>query len=164
MLHSLKYNSDRSLAEPMGYMMAKTLAPRISSKQRRRYVLVPVPLHTAKEAERGFNQSLLLAEKLGRCLSLPVVQTLVRIHSGKTQASLNKRQRAREIGHIFTGTPDTLALKSRSVLLVDDVVTTGATLMACAEIFIKMGIDDLSAITFAAGFNHKRDDTMAKIK
>lgn len=164
MLHSLKYNRDRALAEPMGYMMAKTLAPRISSGIRRRYVLVPVPLYRDKEAERGFNQSLLLAENLGRCLSLPVRQTLVRLHSGKTQARLNKRQRLREIGQIFAGTPDIITLKSRSVLLVDDVVTTGATLMACAEIFKNIGIEDLSALAFAAGFNHEREVTMAKSK
>ncbi len=95
--------------------------------------LVPVPLHPARRRARGFNQSEVLARLLGRRLGLPVVTgALVRVLDTRSQTSLTAAERVSNLRHAFALRRPT-RIRDRRVLLIDDVMTTGSTLSACAE-------------------------------
>jgi len=153
MIQTLKYNGVQERAVMMGYLMAQTLAARLDCEGKSGYWLVPIPLHSDKEASRGFNQSALLAEQVGRCLGLPVHQLLLRQQVGEVQAGLNKARRLKEIENVFKLKSDQTDFKNRPIILVDDVVTTGATLLTCAKILKKCNCNDVTAVVFAAGGN-----------
>lgn len=110
--------------------------------------LVPVPLHATRERERGFNQADVLASVVGRRLHRPVLRrTLQRIRPTPPQAG-KFRERARNVRGAFTvRTPEPIA--GRSLLLVDDVLTTGATANECAKVLMKAGARAVSVYTLA---------------
>lgn len=114
--------------------------------------IVPVPLHPAKRRERGFNQ----AEWLGACLSkatrIPLKTALLkRTHFTETQTRLTREQRAANVRGAFApGTREKLAGGPRLVV-VDDVLTTGATTSACAAVLKKMGASEVCVWTVARG-------------
>ncbi len=94
--------------------------------------LVPIPLHPQRERERGFNQSELLAREIGAKLSIPVSpHGLRRIRHTMPQVTLGAEERKRNVAGAFRCNSD--ALKGKSILLIDDVCTTGATMDAAAE-------------------------------
>lgn len=94
-------------------------------------VLIPVPLHRCRERERGYNQSELLARELGTLIGLPVAtEVLRRTRDTPPQVSMSgHRERRRNIADAFQCTGE---LSRQRVLLIDDVVTTGSTMAACA--------------------------------
>ena len=102
-------------------------------------MILPVPLHKARQRERGFNQAWLLARHLSRWTQVPLMdRVLVRHRSTTAQAGLSRKQRRRNIQGAFR-VADRAAIRGRAVLLVDDVFTTGATLNECARILRKQG-------------------------
>lgn len=114
-------------------------------------VLVPVPLHSSRLRARRFNQSMLLAQVLGRRLGLPVATGLVKRHR-KTmqQVGLSGDRRARNVQGAFSLAPQALArLGGRRVVLIDDVYTTGATVKAVARTLKRGGAADVDVLTFA---------------
>jgi ComF family protein len=127
-IHELKYQNLRALAAPL----AKLLYDYLLSNPVPGEVLVPVPLHSKRWRERGYNQSSLLARELGRLNGLPVVDgCLIRQQHTPPQArtaSIGERQ-SNVAGAFACGDG---RLKSKRVLLIDDVFTSGATLDACA--------------------------------
>jgi ComF family protein len=109
--------------------------------------LVPVPLHRARFLERGYNQSMMLARGLGDALSAPVDESLlVRPAATRTQTKLSRPDRWKNVQGAFAA-PDPAALFGRSVLLVDDILTTGSTAGAGAQVLAEAGA---SAVYFAA--------------
>jgi ComF family protein len=114
-------------------------------------MLVPVPLHHTRRRERGFNQSALLARELGRRISLPVHFGAVRrIRPTATQTHLTAKGRLSNVQNAFQPTKRN-GLTGRNVLLVDDVMTTGATVNACAKALKKGGAASVHVITVARG-------------
>ncbi|UJW87758.1 ComF family protein [Devosia sp. SL43] len=114
-------------------------------------ILVPVPLHRARQWERRYNQSAELALALGRLTGLEVDAGLVR-RSRKTrqQVGLSGDGRARNVQGAFAVHPDILVrAKGRRVVLVDDVYTTGATTKAVTRTLIRGGVDAVDVVTFA---------------
>jgi ComF family protein len=108
-------------------------------------VLVPVPLHPARARRRGYNQALLLAEELGVRTGLAVENCLVRGGPAGTQVGRDRRQRLSGIaGSVALAGPAPAA-----ALLVDDVVTTGATLVACARVLREAGTTSVVAVGYA---------------
>jgi ComF family protein len=112
-------------------------------------VIVPVPLTSRRRRERGFNQSQLLAERVGRSLAVPFEEALLRVRSSIDQArSRSAEQRRRNV-------EDAFALRrggdvtGRRVLLMDDVATTGATLDACARVLLENGANSVFGLTIA---------------
>lgn len=103
--------------------------------------IVPVPLHPSKQRLRGFNQAELLAEALGEEINLPVKMLLKKQKKTKEQKSLSKSQRVKNVADAFTieesEWPETVP---ESVLLLDDVSTTGSTLSACANVLKARGV------------------------
>ena len=133
---------------------AERLVVRLLDRERGRAVLfgadmlIGVPLHAHRLRERGFNQAALLAEALARISGLPVSSALVRNRNTPSQTHLSARDRRRNVAAAFA-VRDHTALKGATVVLVDDVATTGATLRECATTLLAAGAAEVRAITVA---------------
>jgi ComF family protein len=112
-------------------------------------LILPVPLHPARERERGFNQSLLLARRLGRAWNLPVrADVLARTIATPPQAELDAQARRANVrGAFAVRRPELVA--ARHVIVVDDVFTTGSTVTACAQILRRGGARTVGVLTVA---------------
>jgi ComF family protein len=109
--------------------------------------LVPVPLSPARERERGFNQSALIAEHLARRLSVPVrPRWLVRTRSTRAQTELNAAERRANVRRAFRAAP---AVAGRHVVVIDDVLTTGATVDECSRALSEAGARRVGVLTVA---------------
>jgi competence protein ComFC len=114
-------------------------------------MVVPVPLHRVKQREREFNQAERLAVGLGRALHLPVRVDLVRrVAATRTQTLLTRSQRAENVRRAFAATGRGTLAGAR-VILVDDVLTTGATTNACAKVLRGLGAAEVCVWTVARG-------------
>jgi ComF family protein len=112
--------------------------------------LVPVPVHAERRRERGFDQAELLASSMSRHLGLPVLRAVRRATATHAQHGLARHARAGNVGRAFA-VPEghVAAVTGRWLVLVDDVVTTGATLTACAQALYGAGAAAVSAICLA---------------
>ena len=145
-IHALKYDGERRLAAPLGALLARRWRRAGAGGD----LLVPVPVHLQRLRERGFNQAALLADSAGRCLGLPVVEALMREQATVAQHGLGRMARATNVGGAFLPEPSWAdAVAGRWVVLVDDVVTTGATLTACAAALRRAGAASVAAVTVA---------------
>lgn len=145
-LHALKYDGVRALAEPLGAAMAA----RWRVAGRGGEALVPVPVHADRLRARGYDQAVLLATAAGAGLGLPVVPALERSAATRAQHALGRAARARNVGSRFEVPAAHVGrLDGRWLVLVDDVVTTGATLGACADALLDAGAAAVSALTVA---------------
>ena len=117
--------------------------------ERERVALVPVPLAPSRERERGYNQSLELARALSAHWALPVrTDLLVRTRATVTQTRLTPGERRRNVSGAFACLRERAELRGQHLVLVDDVVTTAATLNACAAALHYGGVRILSYVTF----------------
>ena len=117
--------------------------------ERERAALIPVPLATSRRRERGYNQSTLLATEIGKAWGIPVREDLVaRGRATETQTRLTPGERHRNVSGAFRVCADRDALRGLHLVLVDDVVTTAATLNACAATLHAGGARILSFVTF----------------
>jgi ComF family protein len=108
--------------------------------------LVPVPLHPKRLRERGYNQAELLARELGGRIGLPVLDLLERAKATKPQWDLDKESRLKNLAGAFTAGAET---KGLSLLLIDDVCTTGASLEECGRALHRAGAERVAAFVFA---------------
>ena len=110
-----------------------------------------VPLHPAKERARTYNQARLLADDLARLMEIPAAPgCLVRSRETGTQTRLNMKERARNVAGAFA-VPNPEWIEGRSILLVDDVMTTGATVSECSRALKEAGAADVCVVTVARG-------------
>lgn len=143
-IHAFKYNGVRALAQPLG----ETLADGYRRYALNADLIVPVPLHAARLNERGFNQALLLARRLGVHTGQPVSSgELARTRETPSQIGLSARDRHTNVQGAFAWQGG--ALHSRRVLLIDDVCTTGATMEACAAPLFAAGAASVWGLTLA---------------
>jgi ComF family protein len=128
-IRALKFGGQRRLAEPLGDLLAEAL-------RRTEWpvdVLVPVPLHSARERERGYNQAALLARRCATRLGVPMrTDLLARVRATAAQTRLSAAERRENLAGAFTATTHGAAVAGRHIALVDDVTTTGSTLAAAA--------------------------------
>ncbi|MCF8241039.1 MAG: ComF family protein [Melioribacteraceae bacterium] len=111
--------------------------------------IIPVPLHTLKKSERGYNQSYYISKGLSKKTGIPVVKNLLsRNRYTSTQTTLNKQDRKLNIEGAFR-VKSKRNLKSKNILILDDVVTTGATTLECARQIKKLGADKIFVISVA---------------
>lgn len=147
-IHAFKYRGMVELAAPLaGYLIAYLAAHPLSVDY-----LVPVPLHEERLAFRGYNQSELLAASLGKAMSLPLrTDLIVRTRHTQPQVQLRARQRRTNMHGAFAPL-QAHPLSGETVLLIDDVSTTGSTLNACAAALHDAGAGDIWALTVARAY------------
>jgi ComF family protein len=139
LLHLVKYSSHTSLGEGMG----RELGNRVTADRLPADVLVPVPLHPAKFRERGYNQSTAIARGVGVVTGLPIRgEVLRRVRYTSSQTHLSIGERALNVAGAFAVPPHfTGAVHQASIILVDDVITTGATIRECARALKNAGAE-----------------------
>ena len=146
-LHQLKYAGERRLTAPLG----AAIATRWRAAGAGGDLLVPVPVHAERARRRGYDQAVLLAAEAARHLEMPWLAALERQRNTSPQFDLGRRARRTNVAGAFApACPEhTAQIDGRWVVLVDDVVTTGSTLVACAEALYDAGAVAVSAVTVA---------------
>lgn len=147
-VHALKYEGWWRVADGAAVRMARLDWP--ADVVEERAALIPVPLAASRLRQRGYNQSECLARVLGALWKVPVrADILVRSRATETQTRLTPEERVRNVHSAFAVTPAAhVELRGAHVVLVDDVVTTAATLNACAGALHDAGIRIVSYVTF----------------
>jgi len=147
-VHFFKFNDFSNLAARFGREMTETLLSR--TELAAADALVPVPLHRARMRERGYNQSELLASVISLRADIPVARALERIKNNRPQASLASRaEKITNVKGIFQQRSG-FSVRGKRVLLIDDVVTTGATVNECAKVLTRAGAREIMVL--AASF------------
>lgn len=132
-LHEIKYRGNTRLAHLMGYYLGKELSH--TAFQNIDFI-IPVPLHPKKQRQRGYNQSECIARGIAEALRKPVqTRALIRTVYSPSQTRRGRWDRFENVSGIFE-TKDSDTLENRHILIVDDVITTGATIDACIEALI----------------------------
>lgn len=143
-IHTLKFQGRRVAAGPLGTLLADLAPPEVTTRVG---AVVPVPLHASRMATRGFNQAELLARPLAARLGVPcLTRALVRLRQNLPQAGLDAAGRRRNVLDAFA--PGRAAVPG-TVLLVDDVFSTGATAGACAGALRRCGAARVFVLTLA---------------
>ena len=148
LVQRFKYGRDQSLARPLAGLLARALHDsRLHGKSFDS--IVPVPLHPLREREREFNQSGLVASLLAKQSGIPMRNLLTRTRATPPQAGFDRIERMKNLEAAFS-------LRKRfprdvSILLVDDVSTTGSTLDCCAALLMEEGAGEVCAVTVARG-------------
>jgi ComF family protein len=146
-IHLFKYKGSRGLGAYMGCMLGEKLLE--SGAYNDIDIILPVPLHPLKRWKRGYNQASIIARSVGEVLRKPVIEgSLVRARYTMSQTKKDALQREKNVSGAFKIRKEFL-LKGRHILLIDDVLTTGATLGACAAAVLELDGCSVSVATLA---------------
>ena len=149
LIHRFKYGSRVHLCQPLGALTAAALAP--FCREAAPELIVPVPLHRKRLRQRGYNQSQLIGQVLEKQWGVPLeIGNLRRVRWTEPQTSLDAKDRVSNVSGAFA-VREPQRLKGRRVLLVDDVLTTGSTLRACADALRESEVAAVFAVTVARG-------------
>ena len=145
-IHAFKYGGQRQL----GFQLARRYGWMLADQAHFRRIdyLLPVPLHRKKLRARGYNQAKVLADGLSKGLGIPVLEAIVRTEHTKSQTRKRTKDRVDNVMQVFA-VPDPEALRNKHVLIVDDVLTTGATIEGCARHLLDIPGIKISAVTLA---------------
>ncbi|MDD3101588.1 MAG: ComF family protein [Patescibacteria group bacterium] len=154
-IHNFKYAPySFPLAKNLAFLIIKRLKKSpisISHFIKNNFVLTPVPITRRKLAQRGYNQSSLLAEELSKEFNWPIMEILTKIKDTKSQTNLNKEERENNVKNTFAIDKkfSEAEIKNKNIILIDDVFTTGATLFEAAKILRQSGANEVWAIVLA---------------
>lgn len=147
LIHRLKYKGKKGLGVKLGCMLAEKLIT--ADHYQGIDLIIPVPLHKRKERQRGYNQSMCIAAGLSAELNIPIAKTcLIRKVATSSQTRKSRYKRYENMKEVFDISNPAI-LTGKHILLVDDVITTGATIEACAIALHKYGIGKLSIAVVA---------------
>jgi len=147
LLHQLKYNNHPEIGVRLGQAYGLELLR--SGFHREFDLIIPVPLHTSRKRQRGYNQSSKFAAGLSLAMNIPWDESIsVRMHSSVTQTNKSKVERWENVKNVFS-VETNKTIQGKRILLVDDVITTGATLEACGQHLISCGCSELSVACIA---------------
>ena len=147
LVQKFKYGRKVSLGKPLGRLMAQGCEEVL--RECHVDLIVPVPLHPKRLRWRGFNQSLLLARQVSRLYGVPVDPfALSRVRETAPQTELTEDERRKNVRGAFAISGEK-SLKGRSVLLVDDVYTSGATVNECSRVLVRGGAREVTVLTLA---------------
>lgn len=147
LLHQLKYKRNKNA----GYVPGKLFGSELNNSSFEEIdAIIPVPLHLSKIKKRGYNQSELIALGLSETMQKPVkTNWLVRKYASETQTKKSRFKRWENVKEIFA-TENETEFEGKHLLIVDDVVTTGATIEACAQLLIKVKDVKISIVALAS--------------
>jgi len=149
LIHVFKYGGVKPLASQLGQLLNGALP-----REQRFDVIVPMPLHWQKRLERGFNQSELLARWVSKRTGIPLTEGLKRRKHTDPQAGLTRAQRRTNVAGAFE-VKHRSDIEGRHVLLIDDVLTTGATASACSAVLKRAGAKRVTVLTLARADRRK---------
>lgn len=149
MLHNLKYNFVSHIIDAFALLLDHFFDNKIFLSSDDNSVLLPIPLHKKRFAERGFNQSELIGNKISQVLKIQIdSKLLVRVKNTKSQMTLNRKERIQNMRDSFVCL-DFKQVKNKNIILVDDVLTTGATLKEASLALKSAGCRSVSAFVLA---------------
>ncbi len=156
LIHRFKYLREMHLAVELGRIAAEAFEDRrLTDALRGGWPLVPVPLHQSRQRKRHFNQATEIARVVGKHHQLPLVPMLKRVRATGTQTKLSREQRCRNLSGALEltrrGCRWIERFRPAGVVLVDDVLTTGATVEQCAKVLIKSGVDQVVVVAVMRG-------------
>lgn len=144
LMHTLKYGHDSYIAETAGYILGEAFVEQ-GLADAGKYVVTPVPTHPKRLEERGYNQAELIARFFARTTLLEMDTSLVRrVRFAGSQVHRNRSERLEAMKDAFEASEVT---KGKHILLIDDVLTTGATVTACAEALKNSGAESVVVFT-----------------
>jgi ComF family protein len=146
-IHGLKYDKKFSV----GIFLGKILASEIKTNRVnwKFDLITPIPLHRLKKAERGYNQSFYIAKGVGKILRVKVSDRIVkRIKYTESQTTMNLNEREENISGAFR-VQNKRMVSGKNILLLDDVITTGATISECGKILLEAGANKIYAASIA---------------
>lgn len=148
LVHKFKYRAKTSLTGILANLMIDHIKnnPELAEVD----IMTTVPLHKSRLREREFNQSILLANKISKEFGIPVRHTLEKVIKTRYQNELTKSERLVNLKNAF-GISGKDAINGKRILLIDDVMTTGATLSECANTLLSGGAGRVTALTLARG-------------
>ncbi len=132
LIHEFKYKANKDI----GLYLSKLMGQKMIDNNRFNNIdyVIPLPLFADKEFKRGFNQAEIICNGLSKIMNIPVLtKNVIRVHFTETQTKKHRSERWENVAKSFLST-NPLILQNKHLLLVDDVITTGATLEACAQI------------------------------
>ena len=146
-IHSLKYKNNI----PLGFYFSVKLIPIIQKENWLFDLIIPVPLNKSHLKDRGFNQSALISRPIAHFIQKPLdTKSLKRIKETQPQFNLSSEDRYKNVKDAFWGNPATL--KDKTILLVDDIITTGATMENCTKALLDAGAKKVYCISVARVF------------
>ncbi len=147
-LYRFKYSGRREYADFFGREMARRLGPAV--REWGAQAIVPVPMHPARERSRGYNQAAELAKVMGRALKLPVEDKLIRrVKKTRPMKLLGAKERQINLKNAFIMSQDVVQLDT--IIVVDDIYTTGSTIDAMAKLLKASGIGKVYFVTLSIG-------------
>lgn len=158
LLYSIKYKSNIRLCKYLGKAIGSKIAESLIISNDKIDYIIPVPLHFLKKWKRGFNQSEIIAKEICKELNnatqkTQVINLLKRVRFTKTQTHKNKMERWKSVEHAFTTKNNlkkyTNSINNKHILIIDDVLTTGATIESCANAILKKYNCRISIATLA---------------
>ena len=146
-IHQIKYQKKFLLAVELGRMLGNSIVEKKTDWKID--IILPVPLHALKKAERGFNQSFYIAKGIRQVTNFPVSQSILkRARYTESQTKKNLIERAENMSEAFT-VRNAKKINEKNILLVDDVITTGATIRECGKILLTSGAANIYAASIA---------------
>jgi ComF family protein len=150
MIHELKYRGNKKAGHYFGNLMGKSL---LNSNRFHIDAIVPLPLFERKEKMRGYNQSEMICNGIAEIINKPVIKNnVIRKVFTETQTKKHRLERWKNVADIFSVTRPS-ELEGKHLLLVDDIITTGATIEACGSEILKIKDTKLSIASFAIASN-----------
>jgi ComF family protein len=148
LVHQFKYKGNKDVGLYLGEMMGSSLQN--NNRFNKIDALVPLPLYADKEHKRGFNQAKILCEGISKIMNIPVIMdnAVIRKRFTQTQTKKHRDERWQNVEGSFT-VENIASLQDKHLLLVDDVITTGATLEACGKEILNINNVRLSVATLA---------------
>jgi ComF family protein len=144
LVYAVKYRGAFQLGRVLGEALGAVLPQLVPHSLE---AVIPVPIHPARRRERGYNQAEAIAEGLAESRALPLLRDALRRRVATlSQTQLEAEQRRRNVSGAFAAGREAPAVRARTVLLVDDVVTTGSTLNSCALALLNLGAQRVFAV------------------
>ncbi|GAL84430.1 competence protein [Sporocytophaga myxococcoides] len=145
-LFDIKYGGNKAAGRYLGEMFGMEILKRFPSFKPD--LIVPVPLHLKRLKFRGYNQSFVIGEGLGKTLSVDCKEVVARVVSNSTQTKINRILRWKNVDGIFQVKDDS-EISGKHILLIDDVITTGSTMEACLVALLNAGARKVSIASLA---------------